>query len=417
VSVTRRGVVLALVLFASLAGLEGCGGGQPAGDRIRGEALTIYSSVPLHGASGVSGQSVVAGERIALATMHGRVGKYRIVFKPLDDSTPQRAGWDPGQTTQNALLAAADHTTIGYIGEYNSGASAISIPLLNRNGIPQISPSSSAVGLTSSAAGASPGEPEKYYPTGSRTFSRVVPSGSIEAIAQVRLQRSLGCKRTFVLQDGEVDGEDTAITFALAAQSAGLPVAGIQEFARRANDYRSLAASVSQTGARCILISADTESGAVALTEQVASAIPAARIFGSTGVAESTYTDPTQGGIPSALDGRVLITAPMLAARSYPSSGRAFLSAYARRFGPPEPSAIFGYEAMSLMLNAIARATDDGAKAPQRSKVAAAVLGTRDHRSVLGTYSINRNGDTSIRSYGAYRVAAGQLSFWKALEG
>jgi branched-chain amino acid transport system substrate-binding protein len=72
---------------------------------------------------------------------------------------------------------------------------------------------------------------------------------------------------------------------------------------------------------------------------------------------------------------------------------------------------------MSLMLNAIARATDDGAKAPQRSKVAAAVLGTRDHRSVLGTYSINRNGDISIRSYGVYGVAKGRLSFWKAIEG
>jgi len=354
---------------------------------------------------------------MALAAVNSRVGKYRIVFKPLDDSTPQRAGWDPSQTTQNALLAAADGTTIGYIGEFNSGASAISIPLLNRNGIPQISPSSSAVGLTSSAAGASPGEPDKYYPTGFRTFSRVAPSDSIEALAQVRLQRSLGCKRTFVLQDGEVDGEDAAITFALAAQSAGLPVAGIQEFARRSNDYRSLAASVAQTGAGCILISADTESGTVTLTEQVASAIPSARIFGSAGVAESTYTDPAQGGIPSALDGRVVITAPMLGAGSYPSSGRAFLAAYARRFGPPQPYAIFGYEAMSLMLNALARASDDGTKAPQRSKVAAAVLATRDHRSVLGTYTIDRNGDTSIRTYGAYLVAGGRLSFWKAIDG
>jgi branched-chain amino acid transport system substrate-binding protein len=416
VSSTRRGAILALVVLAALAGLAGCGGRQ-AGDRIRGTQLTVYSSVPLHGASRVSGQAVVAGEQFALAAVHSRVGKYRIALKPLDDSTAPRAGWDPGQTTKNALLAGADRTTVGYIGELNSGATAISIPLLNRVGIPQISPSSGAVGLTSGAAGASPGEPEKYYPTGFRTFSRVVPSDSIQAVAQVRLEQSLGCRRTFVLDDGQVDGEDTAITFALAAQSAGLPVAGIQEFPRRSNDYRSLAASLAQTGAGCILISADTESGAVALTEQVADALPSARIFGSSGVAESTYTDPRQGGIPSSLDGRVLITAPMLGTRSYPSSGRTFLTAYGKRLGAPQPDAIFGYEAMSLMLSALGRATDHGTKAVQRSKVVTAMFATRDRHSVLGTYSINRNGDTSIRSYGVYRVAAGRLSFWKAING
>ena len=48
-------------------------------------------------------------------------------------------------------------TTIGYVGDLNSGASAISIPPLNRAGIPQVSPTSTAVGLTSSALGSFPG--------------------------------------------------------------------------------------------------------------------------------------------------------------------------------------------------------------------------------------------------------------------
>ena len=61
------------------------------------------------------------------------------------------------QTTANAHAAADDNSTIGYVGEFNSGASAISIPVLNRAGIPQISPTSTAVGLTSGAVGAAPG--------------------------------------------------------------------------------------------------------------------------------------------------------------------------------------------------------------------------------------------------------------------
>ena len=36
---------------------------------------------------------------------------------------------------------------------------------------------------------------------------------------QVRLAQSLGCRQLFVLHDGEVDGEDEALTFVLTAQS------------------------------------------------------------------------------------------------------------------------------------------------------------------------------------------------------
>ena len=45
-----------------------------------------------------------------------------------------------GQTAQNARKAAQDDKAVAYIGEFNSGASAISIPILNEAGIPQISP-------------------------------------------------------------------------------------------------------------------------------------------------------------------------------------------------------------------------------------------------------------------------------------
>jgi hypothetical protein len=35
---------------------------------------------------------------------------------------------------------------------------------------------------------------------------------------------------------------------------------------------------------------------------------------------------------------------------------------------------------------------------------------------VLGTYSIDSSGDTTLRRYGAYRVVDGQLRFWKVLD-
>jgi branched-chain amino acid transport system substrate-binding protein len=413
-----RTVAVAAVLLAAFV-VAGCGSNSDrtlAASRIRGRTLTIYVSAPLLGRSSVTGQSVVAGARLALDEVGARIGEYRIAFKSLDDATAARGGWDPGQTTINARLAVLDPTTIGYVGEVDSGASAISIPPLNRAGIPQVSPTSSAVGLTSDAVGAFPGEPQKYYPTGIRTFARVAPNDRVQAIAQVRMQQSMGCKSTYVLNDGEVDGADAARSFDVAAQAAHLRLAGVATFVRGAASYKSLAAGVAKIAPGCVLIAADTESGAVLLTTQIAAAMPEVKIFGTADLAESTYADPQQGGIPLSVDSRVVLTSPTLALSAYPPSARAFNTAYERRYGPPQLAAIYGYEAMSLLLSAIERATHHGTRPAVRSEVRAAIFATRDRRSVLGTYSVNRYGDTTLRRYGVWVIVNGGLTFWQAID-
>jgi branched-chain amino acid transport system substrate-binding protein len=400
-----------LILLGAIACLAGCGTGEPSG-KIHGRTLTIYYSGPTQGASSVGSLAALDGATIALDAAHGRVGKYQVRLRPLDDSTLQSHGWDPNQTTANARLAVRDPTAIGYLGDFNSGAAAISIPPLNRQSIAQISPAASAVGLTSTGPGASPGEPQKYYPSGTRTFARPVPSDAVQALVQLELAQSLGCRQVFVLHDGEVDGEDQALTFVLTAQ-ARLRVIGVQVFPRMAPDYGPLALSVAHTGADCVLISAIDERSSARLTDQLARSLPGAPIIASSGLADSSYADPADGGVSPGAAARVLITSPTLEARDYPPSGQAFLAAYARRYGPSQPPAIFGYEAMSLMLAGISEATDQGRKDAVRPNVAEAILSMRSHHSVLGSYAIDRNGDTTLRRYGIYKIAHGTLSMWR----
>jgi branched-chain amino acid transport system substrate-binding protein len=401
----RSAVALTLMLVAALAVLTGCGGSAaPAADRIDGTALTIYSSAPLEGGSAAAGRAIVNGERLALSQMHDRIGRYRISLVALDDATAKRGSWDPGQTTLNARLAAANPNTIGYIGEVDSGASAISIPVLNRAGIPQISAASTAVGLTSSGPGASPGEPGKYYPSGVRTFVRVTPNDLVQAAAQVRLQQSVGCNKTFVLDDGAVDGSDAATTFQLSATSDHLGLAGQQSFDPTATDYTALARSVAQTGADCVLISAAADNSAVLVTEQMAQALPSALLFATAGLADRSYV----AEIPRSLDGRLTITAA-------PPGDRAFLAGYARRFGRAAPDAVLGYEAMSLMLDAIARTTHRGTRRAVRARILHALFATRNHAGAIGTYSINSGGDTTLRTFGVYGVSGGRLQFLRAI--
>jgi branched-chain amino acid transport system substrate-binding protein len=406
------GVALVVALFA----LGGCSGSEPP-NRIHGARLTIYASVPLEGPSAASAEAVLNGAGIALDQIADKIGRYHIVFRTLDDATIKANGWDPGQTETNARIAAADRGTVGYIGDLNSGASAVSIPLLNRAMIAQVSPLSTAVGLTTDAPGASPGEPLKYYPSGIRTYARVVPNDTIQANVQVSLQQAYGCSNTYVVDDDEVDGAETAASFEAAAQNDGLRIAGSSAFRPHATDYTGFAAGVAATAPDCVFISAVIGSGAPLVAAQIGAALPHALIFCSAALGESAFVDPAQGGIPLSLDRRVLITMPALGPADYPPAGQAFLRLYAAQFGAPDPSAIFGYEAMSLLLRAISRASDGGRHPVLRSHVVAALLSTRDRQGAIGTYSIDSDGDTTIRRYGVWRVVEGQLVFWKALRG
>ena len=147
-------------------------------------------------------------------------------------------------TSANALKAAGDKSTIGYIGEFNSGATAVSLPILNEAGIAQVSPGNTAVGITSDDPGAEPGEPDKYYPTGVRTYARVLPKDTYQGAALAALAKEKGCASAFILNDKEVYGAGLAKNVELAAKNVGLEIKGDEGIDKNAANYRSLASKI-----------------------------------------------------------------------------------------------------------------------------------------------------------------------------
>jgi branched-chain amino acid transport system substrate-binding protein len=61
---------------------------------------------------------------------------------------------------------------------------------------------------------------------------------------------------------------------------------------------------------------------------------------------------------------------------------------------------------MSLALDAIERSGTG-----ERADILEALFSTQDRQSVLGTYSIDENGDTTLTDYGVYSVKDGALQF------
>src|SRR3954452_9316716 len=184
------------------------------------QAQTIYSSLPLSGASRSTSAAINAGARLALK----QSGNTAVRFVALNDASKQAGAWTPERASQDALRAAQDRHAIAYIGEFNSGASQVALPILNEAGVAMISPSNTYNGLTRGGAGTSPGEPDKYYPTGTRTFFRVIPNDVVQAAAIATAMRDRGCTRVGVINDKESYGRGLAAGIRSTATRLGLKV-------------------------------------------------------------------------------------------------------------------------------------------------------------------------------------------------
>jgi branched-chain amino acid transport system substrate-binding protein len=405
----RWGALVAVALALGACGSDD-EGDTGAGDEGGAKTLTIYSSLPLQGAARAQALATVNGAKLALEQAKGKAGDFTITYKSLDDSTAQAGGWEPGATSANARKAASDDTTIGYIGEFNSGATAVSLPILNESGVPQVSPGNTAVGITSDDPGAEPGEPDKYYPTGERTYVRVLPKDTFQGAALVALAKDEGCSSAYVLNDKEVYGAGLARNVELSAKDQGLEIKGDDGIDKSAANYRSLGQKVARTGAECMIYCGITANNAVQIFKDMAVALPKAPLLGPEGVGETGFFDPEEGGLPPDVAKRTRVTIPGVAPEEYPPAGKQFLKDYEAKYGEKNPDryAVYGYESMSVLLDAIKRAGDDGG---DRAAVVEQLLGTKDREGVFGKYSFDENGDITLTPYGVYKIEDGALAF------
>jgi branched-chain amino acid transport system substrate-binding protein len=368
--------------------------------------VDFYSSLPLSGASSATAKAIVDGARLALAQAGGRAGRFTVKYISLDDATAAAGTWDPGRAAANARKVVHDPKAVYYIGDFHSGASEVSMPILNRAGVPQVSPASTYVGLTTSEPGSLPGEPDKYFPTGRRTFLRLVPLDTIQAAALIDLMSD--CGKIALAHDTSAYGRGLATLIRILGAGLGADVVSDEAINATAASYSAYAQRIKAQGVDCFVFAGPTSRGAVRLVEDVGATVPTAHLYGGDAVCESAFTDPARGGIPATIAPRFQCTLPVLALAAYPG-GKRFGSAYIAAYGNahPDPYAIYGYAAMSLGLHTVASL---GANGNNKAAILAALF-ANVHNSVLGTFEFDANGDTTLSDYGVYRVVNGLPTF------
>ena len=406
----------AAVLLCALALLAaGCGGSGDARDvALRGTVLAIYASAPLHGPGAGTGIDVVRGARLALAEQGGRAGSYRLRLLALDAAPRTPGDSEPAQISENARRAARDPRTVAYVGELRSGASAISIPILNEAGIAQLSPLDSALGLTTPSA-AITGSPERYYPNAERvgrTFTRLVGSDRGQAAALVRLLVDEGRSRLALLTDGHASGLALAAAVRPAARAADVAIVASEDVDVHAGEDRELVAQLLARRPDAVLYAGGVLDVAARIWRELAVADPTLALLAPSALAEPAFAARLG---PAAEETQ--LTRPLLGLRDYPPPAGRVARAFALRYGAtPSPEALHGYEAMRAVLAAIRRAVAAaGDGRVTRSAVVRRLWATSVSRSVLGPYRFDAHGDATLDSWGAYRVAAGRLRFDRAI--
>ena len=422
-----RFITLLLVLSIAPFALAACGddddnGGGGGGTETTAEggggeggSVNIYSSLPLQGAQRLQTTAAVKGIELALKQANNKAGNITVNYKSLDDSTAQVGNWTPEATSANARRVAQDDKAVAYIGEFNSGASAISLPLLNeaQPPVPQISFANTAVGLTSDEPGAEPGEPDKYYPSGERHYMRIVPKDTIQGAALATVMSEDGCKNVAIANDKEVYGAGLSKNIETSAEEQGLKIAFNEGIDPKASNFRSLAGRAKSAGVDCFVFSGTTPNGGVQIMKDFSAAIPTAKLYGPDGVSNAEFFDPKEGGVPAGVAKKVKVTVATLDPEQYPPEGQEFFETYKSEYGVKNVDvyALYAYEATRLVLDAIERAGST-----DRTEILKEMFNTKDRDSVLGTYSIDENGDTTITDYGVYTIEDGALKFDKTVK-
>jgi len=380
------------------------GGCRPADPTV----VKIVSSLPRTGSAKQQSDTIVGGIRMAIEESGGKAGPFRVEYLDLDDSTAAAGQWTSEAEAANARRALQDPDVVAYIGTFNSGAAKVSMPILNLGDLLMVSPANTAVGLTKPGLG-TPGEPEVYRPTGRLNYTRVVPADDLQGPLSADWAKQRGVKKVYILDDNEVYGKGIADLFDERCREIGIEVLGHDSIDAKAQEFKSLMASIKAAGPDLVYFGGTTQSKGGQLAKDMASAGITALLMVPDGCREQVFIDSAGA---ANLEGRCFVTFGGLPPEKLTGKGAEFVDRYRKKHGElPEAYAVYGYEAACVALRAI---RDAGVK--DRRAISDAALALEDFDGALGHWGFDENGDTTMKTLTVSVVKGGKFEFEEVLD-
>jgi len=393
-------LVIGLIMLLWLSGGVNAFGSGGKGDS---GVIRIYSSVPMNELA-----SIVHGAQMAFEEANYQAGGFKLDFVPLNDAPTINGHWDAGVELDNARRAVEDPDAMAYIGTYNSGAAKVSIPVLNRVHMAMISPGNTYPGLTQSGTGSAAGEPWIYYPLGIRNYFRVVPSDNLQGAAAAAYAKQIGVKSVYVLDDTELYGHGIAVIFALTAKDLGLKVLGGPESIDvHASSYTDLAQKITKLNPDLVYFGGVTDNHPALVFRDLRAAGYGGGFMGADGITGDDFIKAI-GPDASTSGGPILSTLPGLPASKLTGDGAVWYQQYDSRFHSDNnvDFAPFGYEAAKVVISAINRVHTKDREAI-RAAMATTTSDDLAPPHILGKWSFDQNGDTSLVTISVQQLGSG----------
>jgi ABC-type branched-subunit amino acid transport system substrate-binding protein/DNA-binding beta-propeller fold protein YncE len=379
---------------------------QTCGELLSGAArpdVLITSDFLLQGPYGDAPREMADAIEFVLRQHDFKAGGYSLGYRACDDSNAQTGNFDRRTCAANANAYARASKLVAVIGTYNSACAQVEIPILNRapNGpVAMISPSNTYVGLT--RPGLPPplgyrGEPDVYYPTGTRNYVRVLPPDDMHGAAHALLAKDLGLRSVYLLHDDSDSDHwkgQLIDPFRYAAQRLDVPIAGSAAFDPDAQRFDELAERVARSGADGIVLAADPFFGG----DRVLKALRTRLGTRATIMAGYFFSFAPEVLKRTGAAAHGVYVATSDVPRAELDLGRA-AERFAQDFGEGDNGYVLeAAQTAELVIRAIARS--DGTRASVLEELKA----TRVKDGLLGSFRFDRNGDVTPATVPILRV-------------
>ena len=427
----KRGVLGFLILLVAVLALAaaGCGGdddddgGDGGGGGGAVEALPsascgpirkgeeepdalIASDFPLQGANRSLTTEMADAIEYMLEQQDWKAGDTVLGYQSCDDSTAQAGSWDSAKCSSNGRAYANNASVIGVIGTFNSGCAKLVIPIANRESLAMVSPANTYPGLTEGGPGTEAGEPDNYYPSGTRNYARVVWNDQFQGAANAQYAKELGLKKIFILNDGETYGLGIAQLFEDYAGSLNIQIVANQKWDKKASSYESLASKISSSGADAVFLGGIVCNNGGKLIKDIKAGAPNVQLLGPDGWTPISAT--IEGAGAAAND--MYITQPGVPVDQLKGAGKEFVDGFTEQFGKaPNPYTAYAAQAAQVLLAAIEKGGTD------RAAVSSALFETDVTDGIIGSFQIDENGDTTLGLVSVYQVKNGEETYVKSV--
>ena len=359
----------------------------PAASAAASDALVVKigASAPLTGPQAHIGKDNENGTRMAIEDANAKgvtIGGKKVRFELLseDDQT------DP-KTATIVAQKLVDAKVNGVIGHLNSGTTIPASRIYSDNGIPQISPSATAVAYTAQ---------------GFKTAFRVMANdGQQGKVLGEYAAKNLGAKKIAVIDDRTAYGQGLADEFVKSAQANGAQILAHEYTTDKAVDFTAVLTLIKGKKPDLVFFGGMDPQGAPMLKQLKGLGIDVKFMMGDGG-----YTPKFIENAGTAAEG-AYASLPGVPLALMPG-GKEFSQRYEAKFKQPiQLYAPYCYDAVNVMIAAMQKAgTAEPAKyLPELAKA--------EHGGVTAKITFDEKGDLKGGAITVYQVQQGK---WQALE-